>query len=284
MPLGKGAVMTQYAPATIKRIVVAICENPGMTVGRIAAACNLDPDRCFEVLTERRETLGLESDARSNRFYPKGVMGASRRTKADKAKFAELCQKCLDSLPQKLEKIAEQQAADKRRHDAYMKEKARQIQARKISWELDKELRAKIEMENKREAERQRLERAKEEEQQRRAREEESFRRQKLQSIKVMDVDALSEEITAISFTSQPEEVQEALTNQLLKRMELVEKNKPNKPSNIQKPAYSGIGNFIVFLTFAIAGIGLMAALFHDSQTPPGCDRLIFQPPRCSNR
>ena len=260
--------MTEYAPTTIKRIVVTICENPGVTVGQIAAACNLDHDRCLEVLLERGTALGLERDVRNKRFYPKGCYGLGRRTKAEKTKFNELCQKCLDSLPEKLGKIAEEQAKEKRTREAYTKEKARQIQARKISWELEQERRAAILLEDRRERERQRLAREQEEQRLRRAREEESFRRQKLQSIKVMDTDALSEEITAVGFTSQPEEVQEALTTQLLDRLESNEQ-KPVKHKKIYRPTAPKIDNWriasFVFVVGTPALIAWMAFVWSDA-------------------
>ena len=260
--------MTEYAPATIKRIVVTICENPGANVGQIAAACNLDHDRCLEVLLERGTALGLERDIRNKRFYPKGCYGLGRRTKADKEEFNELCQKCLDSLPEKLGKVAEEQAKEKRTRDAYMKEKARQIQARKISWELEQERRAAVLLEDRRERERQRLAREQEEQRLRRAKEEESFRHQKLQSIKVMDVDTLSEEITAVAFTSQPEEVQEALTTQLLERLDSNDK-KPVKRKKVCRPTAPKIDNWkiasFVFVVGTPALIAWMAFIWSDA-------------------
>lgn len=212
--------MSDYAPATIKRIAKLICENPGVTAGQIAAACNLDAHRCLATLKTYGKALDIDQDPRTKRFYPAKARKIKRNTKQGKIDFELACIRCLQNLPKSLGKIADLRAAAKRKEEAYLKEKARQAQARKASWELEQAKRAQRAALEKQELERQRQEFEQNAAEERKAVEEKSFHRQKLQSIKVMDAETLSRKITAPEFSSEPEDIQLAMTNKLLERLD----------------------------------------------------------------
>ena len=222
-------------------MVKVICERPGITARQVATACNLDRNRCQETLNDCGIDLGLEMDQLTKRFYPAGSIGIKRNTKEGRSKVDQLSKQCLAALPRKLDKITDQQAAAKKREQAYIKEKAIKAEARKAAWEKGKALRAQRADALKHELDKQRHEIELQAEQQRFERRLEAEKHQKLDTIQSMDVNRLSQKITAPGFASEPEYVQLAATNQLLDQIEK-ENPKPieRKPSALKLAGLAG--------------------------------------------
>ena len=117
----------------------------------------------------------------------------------------------------------------------------------------------------------------------------EKLEREILSKIFVLRDEKILEEfpelMTRWEFNEISNDVQLLASEKYLQTLEKHQKLNPEPVSNNSKSSDSkGLGNFIFVMTFIISILALLAALFHDSQTPPGCDRLIFQPPRCSTQ
>lgn len=228
-------------------MVKVICERPGITARQVAMACNLDRNRCQETLNDCGKELGLEMDQLTKRFYPAGAIGIKRNTKEGRSTVDQLSEQCLAALPKKLGKIADQQAAAKKREQALIKEKAIKAEARKAAWEKGKALREQRAADLKQELELQA-------DQQRFERRLKADKHQKLEAIQSMDVNRLSEKITDPGFASEPEYVQLAATNQLLDQ---IEKENP-KPIE-RKPSVLNLRGCAVLATVLAVGVGIIS-------------------------